>query len=222
MIETEEMKTSEVLVELDRLRERVAKFTAEETEYGRKGWAAAQEIERLEGEARTLARRDPELVDAFGVAVSKSNPVGKLQAAREMVEDPAALYAKRDHAAQIRQKAERELVAFVQDNFDQIHRARVPEAEKVRDQVRALRDQYRAAAEAFLVFAQESVALCAPHPEFNGQDVEGIDQVGDLLRVLNRLDDLPLPTVRGYGAEVPEETEPFFFEGPGPEREGDE
>lgn len=222
MIETEEMKTSEVLVELDRLRERVAKFTAEESEYARKGFAAQKEIQRLEAEARRLAMKDPELVDAFGVAVSKSNAVGKVQAAREMVEDPAALYAQRDHAARIREKTEAELIAFVRDNFDAIHRARVPEAERVRDQVRAFRDQYRAAAEAFLVFAQESVALTGPHPEYDGRHVEGIDQVSDLLRVLGRLDDLPLPTVRGYGAEVPGETEPFYFEAPIPGRDGDE
>lgn len=198
MIDTKEPKTADPLAELERLRAKVRKFAAEESEYATKGFANAKEIQRLEDEARKLGHREPELVDEFDRAVSKSNPVGKLQAAAEKIEAPDALYAKRDHAARIRAKTEADLAAFVLDQFDAIQRARIAEARRLRDAVRDLREDHRRAAEAFLAFAQESIGLTGPHPDLNGQHVGGIDEVSDLLRVLDRLEDLPLPTVFGY------------------------
>jgi len=206
--------TEDVLAELERLRTKVRALAEKESFLSTEGFKNAKEIERLQSEAAALGRKDPELIDEHGVAVSKSNPVGKLQAAAEKIEDPNAIYLKRDHAGRIREKAERDLADFVLDNFDAIHRARAAQARKVRDGVAALRDRHLEAANAFLDFARESVGLTGPHPEFTGQHVGGIDEVSDLIRVLDRLGDLPFPTVHGYGEEIPETVQPVLIERP--------
>ncbi len=212
--ETKPPTTEDVLAELERHRAKVREWAGKESAFSSLGMANAQEIERLRSEAAALGRKDPELIDEFGAAVSKTNPVGKLQAAAEKIEDPNSIYLKRDHAGRIREKAERDLADFVLDHFEAIHRARSAQARKVRDGVRALRDRHLEAANAYLDFAHESIGLTGPHPEFNGQHVGGVDEVSDLIRVLGRLEDLPFPTVHGYEDEIPETVEPVLIERP--------
>lgn len=217
MIDTEAKVTETdegVLEELETRRAELAKWHQAEGDYSREGMAARAEREALEAEIRKMVNANPLLIDGDGQPVGRTNPVAKAQAALEKAPDPDAIFRRRDHAAAVVRKLTEDLAAFVREHFDEIHAARFPQAVEVRDAVMQHRDAYLAATEQYLAFARETVGLCAPHDDFDGRDVHGIDEGSELARVLERVEHLPLPTIGGTGPEIGARPEAVFFERP--------
>ena len=224
MIDTEtkdELTEAEALEELEARRTKLRKWHEDEANFSREAQAARQQRQALEDEERRLVMRDPELITGDNEPTTKTNAVAKVRAELAKAPDPDAATRRRDHAAAVVRKLSLELEDFVRENFDQLHRARLEEAERVRADVRGGREAFITAAERYLAFARESLALTAPHADYTGRDIAGIDEVSDLVRVLERLEDLPLPTVHGKGEELGQESQPVFFERP-TEEDGDQ
>jgi hypothetical protein len=220
---TEVTKTDEaVLEELEKHRAELRTWHEKRDEYSREATAVRARSEQLESEAAKLVHNNPLLINGENEPVGRSNPVAKVRAELAKLPDLDAIYRRRDHADAVVQKLTADLREWILDNFEQLHVARFPQAVEVRDQLRRYRDDYLAAAGEFLAFCNETVALASPHPEYTGRDVAGINEVSELIRVLEKVEDLPLPTIHGTGPEVGGQPEAVFVERPTDDEDGDQ
>jgi hypothetical protein len=183
-----------------------ARALAEFTKRGEK-WAEAKRVHnelareladkltasrQLHDQRQALFHYEPELFDHHNHPVSDDNAAAAIDRDLEALGDLSELQAKVDHAARLAESAKQAQGDYAGAHFAAIVEGRRSEAEAVKEAVARDTATALTSAAAYLDFIRWSEGVCT----FSGRSprlVAGLESAGELLRVLEGWDRLPVP-----------------------------